>query len=113
SAGDVNAKRAFISTHLMPLLTRGDQRDQAHRELQAAKNDADLEKLANQVRDIAKRATEPEPKPDENSGRRDIRRRAIADFLYNYDAGPEWRARVATIVGLDQYVLAADRQYTN
>jgi chromosome segregation ATPase len=79
--------------------------------LRNLKTDADVQKLAGQLEAIANKAIAPE----QNGGKRGLeeRRRAIADFLYNFDATAGWHARVQTVVGLEHYVGAADRQYGN
>jgi hypothetical protein len=110
-APDINAKRAVLTVRLLPLQTRGDQRDQLIRDLRGLRDQAGVEKLVEQFKGIANKAIDPAA----SGGKRDPaeRRRAIADFLYNYDSSQPWHARVQTVVGLAEYAAAADRQYGN
>jgi hypothetical protein len=111
AAPDLAKKRDILAARLLPLQTRGDLRDQMIHDLRNLKTEADVQKLSDQLKAIADKAIDPQA----NGGKRDLeeRRRAIADFLYNYDPTSEWHARVQTVVGLEQYAAAADRQYAN
>jgi len=101
-AADINAKRAIIAEHLLPELSRAEERDEVLRELLALKDQAGVDALMNRFNGIAERALNPRAD-------REARRRAIADFLYNFEYSAERHARVERVVGLEQYVAAAER----
>jgi hypothetical protein len=103
AAADINAKRAIIAEHLLPELQRAEERDEVIRELLALKDQAGVDNLVNRFNGIAERAINPRSD-------REARRRAIADFLYNFEYSAERHARVEKVVGLEQYVGAAERQ---
>jgi hypothetical protein len=103
AAADINAKRAIIAEHLLPELQRAEERDEVIRELLALKDQAGVDALMARFNGIAERATNARSD-------REARRRAIADFLYNFEYSGERHARVAKVVGLEQYVAAAERQ---
>lgn len=73
------------------------------RELQTLKDEDGVTALVGRFDAIAARATNP--KAD-----RESRRRAIADFLYNFEYSVARHQRVQAVVGLEQYVAAAERQ---
>jgi hypothetical protein len=101
---DVPAKRNVIATHLLPELKRADERDAVIHELQTLRDQAVVDALVARFDDLSKRATNPQAD-------RETRRRSIADFLYNFEYTANWHTRVQAVVGLEQYVAAADRQY--
>ncbi len=100
-AADINAKRAIIAEHLLPEMTRAEERDLVIRDLQNLKDQAGVDKLVGRFEEIANRST---------NGDRETRRRAIADFLYNFEYSDIRHKRVQAVLGLDQYVAAAERQ---
>src|SRR5262249_2776644 len=53
------------------------------------------------------------PAPDSQPRDLESRRRSIADLLYNLSPDAAWHARVQTIVGLQHYIGAAERQAGN
>jgi len=101
AAADLNTKRATVAEHLLPELSRAEERDDVIRELQTLKDDAGVEALVARFDAIANRTTK---------GDRETRRRAIADFLYNFEYTDNWHKRAQAVLGLDQYVAAAERQ---
>jgi hypothetical protein len=101
-AGDVNGKRAVIATYLLPELTRAEERDEVVAELYALRDQAGVDGLVARFEGIANRALNPQAD-------RETRRRAIADFLYNFEYTPARHQRVQAVVGLEQYVAAAER----
>jgi hypothetical protein len=103
SAADIGAKRDLIAKYLLPQLTRADERDQVIRELQNLKDQAGVDALVGRFDAMATRATNLNVD-------RETRRRAIADFLYNFEYSDQRHARVQKVIGLDQYVAAAERQ---
>lgn len=100
-AADLNAKRAIVAEHLLPELSRAEERDDVIRELQTVKDQAGIDALVARFDAIGSRATK---------GDRETRRRAIADFLYNFEYTDTWHKRAQAVVGLEQYVAAAERQ---
>ncbi|HEX4588978.1 MAG TPA: hypothetical protein VH120_03555 [Gemmataceae bacterium] len=103
STPDINAKRVLIAEHLLPELSTAEERDTVIRELQSLRDDDGVNNLVARFDLIASRATNP--KAD-----RETRRRAIADFLYNFEYSDDRHKRVQAVVGLEQYVAAAERQ---
>jgi hypothetical protein len=101
AAADIPAKRAVIAVHLLPQLGLAEERDQTIHDLQALNDDAGVEVLVKRFGAIAERTTK---------GDRESRRRAIADFLYNFEYSDNWHKRAVAVVGLNQYVAAAERQ---
>jgi DNA repair exonuclease SbcCD ATPase subunit len=118
-AGNENEKRVKIAGYLLPLAKTGDERDRyiaAIDPKSAIKQPVPV--MQKILEDEIDRAASPsETLADGSSVTRDReeRRAAIADLLYNLnptgDAGEH--ARVQTVVGLAEYVAAADRQATN
>jgi hypothetical protein len=104
-APDMNAKRAIIGEHLLPGLSRAEDRDVTIRDLQQLKDQGGVDKLLGRFEGLAAKALNTQAD-------RETRRRAIADFLYNFEYTPTRHQRVQNIVGLDQYVAAAERQTT-
>jgi acyl carrier protein phosphodiesterase len=103
NAPDINAKRAIIAEHLLPELTRAEDRDEVIRELQALSDPAGIDKLFARFDNIVDQT---------KKGEREAKRRAIADFLYDFQYTNDWQKRVQGVVGLEQYVAAAERQST-
>ena len=101
AAADINAKRAVIAEHLLPEMTRAEDRDEVIRELQTLKDQNGVDKLLSRFELIANRAT---------NGERETRSASIADLLYNFEYTDNWHNRVQAVIGLDQYVAAAERQ---
>jgi hypothetical protein len=104
-APDINAKRTELAAHLLPELGRAEDRDQTIHDLQTVNDEGGVEKLVARFDALATAAKNPQAD-------RESRRRSIADFLYNFEYSPAWHARVQNVVGLDQYVAAAERQTT-
>jgi hypothetical protein len=102
-AADLRAKQAVVAEHLLPELTRADERDDVIRELQTLKDQAGVDTLLARFDAIAERT---------KKGDRETRRRAIADFLYNFQYTDDWHKRIQAVIGLEQYVAAAERQTT-
>jgi IS1 family transposase len=101
AAADITAKRNIIAEHLLPELARAEERDEVLRELLTLKDPAGVDALVARFDAIAGRTTK---------GDRETRRRATADFLYNFEYSDPRHKRVQDVVGLDQYVAAAERQ---
>ncbi|HEY1378544.1 MAG TPA: hypothetical protein VGF55_17220 [Gemmataceae bacterium] len=101
-ATDINGKRGIIATYLLPQLATAEERDAAVAELYALRDQAGVDRLVAQFEDIAKRAVNPQAD-------RETRRRAIADFLYNFGYDAARHQRTQAVVGLEQYVGAAER----
>jgi hypothetical protein len=101
NAADINTKRDAIARSLLPELGSAEERDESIRELQALKDQAGVDALVARFDMIAARTTK---------GDRETRRRAIADFLYAFAYTDNRQQRVQSVIGLDQYVTAADRQ---
>jgi hypothetical protein len=102
NAADINAKRDIIAAHLLPEFAKAEDRDDVSRELQTAKDADGMNAIVTKWFDpIAARTTQ---------GDRETRRRATADFLYNFEYTVDRHDRVQKVVGLDQYVAAAERQ---
>jgi hypothetical protein len=104
-AADINAKRTELAAHLLPELGRAEDRDDTIRDLQQLRDDNGVDKLLGRFDALAAAAKNPQAD-------RETRRRSIADFLYNFEYSPAWHQRVQNVVGLDQYVAAAERQTT-
>jgi hypothetical protein len=101
AAADLNAKRDAVAVHLLPELGRAEERDDVIRELQTVKDQAGIDTLVARFEAIGNRVT---------NGDRETRRRAIADFLYNFQYDDSWHKRAEAVIGLEQYVAAAERQ---
>ena len=102
-AADLDAKRAIIAKYLLPELQRAEDRDQVIRELQTLKDQAGVDRLVARFEELGRQALR-------EGADREARRRSVADFLYNFEYDPQRHERVQNIVGLDQYVQAAERQ---
>ncbi len=101
-AVDINAKRAVIAAYLLPELGRAEERDEVIAELHALRDQAGVDRLVGRFEAIAAKALNAQAD-------RETRRRAIADFLYSFAYDPARHDRVQKVVGLDQYVGAAER----
>jgi hypothetical protein len=101
AAPALKAKQAFVAEHLLPELGRAEERDDVIRELLTVKDQAGIDTLVARFEAIGNRVT---------NGDRETRRRAIADFLYNFQYTDDWHKRVQAVIGLEQYVAAAERQ---
>jgi hypothetical protein len=118
-ADTLKSKTDVLSKYLLPLATRGDERDELIRRLLNVKGDNDIEDLKKNVLDgyfaraISPRTPGTATYPDGEVRDLEDRRRSIADLLYNLDATPEGRTRTQAVVGIAQYVGAADRQFAN
>lgn len=106
-APDIDAKRAVLARYLIPIQKTGEDREKIRADLAAAKTTAEIEALWNTLA-----ATFDDAKKENGNTKRDLltRRQIIADLLYNIRPDNQWHARVQTVVGLDQYSQAADRQ---
>ena len=82
-------------------MTQSEERDEAIQKLQAVKDEAGIGNLVSQLDAIAARTTK---------GDRETRRRAIGDFIYNFDYTNDWHKYAQSVLGLEQYVAAAERQ---
>jgi chromosome segregation ATPase len=71
-----------------------------------------VEELTKEVTDYFARAVSPKL-PSGEDRPPEARRASIADLLYDIDPTPEGRARTQAVVGLAQYVAAANRQVGN
>src|SRR5262249_49921426 len=96
-------KRAELATHLLPELTRAEDRDETIRDLQTLNDQGGVDKLVARFENLAAKALNAQAD-------RETCRRAIADFLYHFENSPAWLDRVQKVVGLDQYATAAERQ---
>jgi hypothetical protein len=101
AAADIPAKKAAIAEHLLPELATAEERDQVIHELQTVKDEAGVTALMERFNKIVEQTTK---------GDRESRRRAIADFLYNFQYTDDYHKRVMGVIGLEQYVAAAERQ---
>lgn len=106
-APDIDAKRAVLARYLIPIQKTGEDRERIRAQLAAAKNETEITALWNTLV-----ATFDDAKKENGDTKRDLltRRQIIADLLYNIRPDNQWHARVQTVVGLDQYSQAADRQ---
>jgi chromosome segregation ATPase len=112
-ASSIADKSAVLARYLIPLQKSGADRDAIIAQLRAAKDPAAIEALWKTLD-----AAFVDAKSDTSNGapgqqaRRDLpeRRRVIADLLYNIRPENAWHARVQTVVGLNEYAAAADRQ---
>jgi hypothetical protein len=102
NAADVDAKRAAIAVHLLPEMTRAEDRDEVARELLNLKDAAAADAIVSKWFDPIVAATA--------KGDRETRRRAIGDFIYNFEYSNDWHKRAQAILGLEQFVAAAERQ---
>ena len=109
-AGDDGARRAVITRYLVPLARTGEEREKYQQLLRDPGQSTDT--LRDQLLGLIGLATS---EADMTGARRDLesRRRAIADVLYNISPDAGWHARVQTVVGLQHYTGAADRQAAN
>lgn len=100
-AAGIDEKRKIIAQHLLPQLTTAKERDDLIRRLQTLKPEG-VDSLVAQFDVIASSAV----------AHKDLetRRRAIADFLYAYEYNSVKHNWVQGVVGLEQYVAAAERQ---
>jgi predicted XRE-type DNA-binding protein len=107
NAPDIEAKRAVLARYLIPIQNTGEDREKIRAQIAAAKTQTEVEALWNTFVGIFDDA-----KKENGESKRDLltRRQLIADLLYNIRSDNLWQARVQTVVGLDQYSLAADRQ---
>ena len=117
-ADNLKAKGDVLAKYLLPLATRGDERDDSIRRLLNLKTDKDVEDLTARLNGYFERAVSPKTPqtaefPDGAARELEDRRRSIADLLYNLDATPEGRTRTQAVVGIAQYVGAGDRQFAN
>jgi hypothetical protein len=111
-APDIGAKSAVLAKFLIPIQKSGADRDAIIAQLRAAKDQAAIEAL---WQTLAAAFADAKSETSTGSGqqaRRDLqeRRRIIADLLYNIQSDNAWHARVQTVVGLNEYAGAADRQ---
>lgn len=108
AATTVKDRADILAKYLVPLQTSGDEREKVIDQLRAAKDDAAIIALAQKLEDAFKEAGSEV----RNERKRDLlsRRQSIADLLYNIMPGREWHSRVQTVVGIEQYTAAADRQ---
>src|SRR2546421_336080 len=90
---DYNRRQSWAYSHFRHQLTR---------DLQTL-DDEKVGRLVARFEGLAGQAV----KPGTDQG---ARRRAIADFLYDFEYSPTWHQRVQNVVGLEQYVAAAERQ---
>jgi len=112
AAASVADKSAILAKYLIPIQKSGADRDAIIAQLRAAKDPAAIEALSQTLA-----AAFADAKCETSTGagqqaRRDLqeRRRIIADLLYNIQPDNAWHARVQTVVGLNEYAAAADRQ---
>jgi hypothetical protein len=108
NAQDLAAKKAALTKFLVPLQQTGAEREKVRGEIAAAKDDAALDPLAEQLTNAFDQAKSE----NANNVKRDLaaRKAAIADLLYNLYPDSNWHARVQTVVGLNEYAAAGDRQ---
>lgn len=108
---DEAAKKRFIAGYLVPLARTGEQRE-SFQQMERNKSSEDLLKELNEIFADAVADRAPEAK---GAQARDLetRRRLIADLLYNVSPDTNWHRRVQTVVGLQHYIGAADRQAAN
>jgi len=110
AAADETAKKQFIAGYLVPLAKTGEERESYQqmmfdRAQPASAMQARLNELFDQA--VSDRTAGGQARDLE------ARRRAIADLLYNVSPDLKWHQRVQAVVGLQQYVGAADRQAAN
>jgi IS1 family transposase len=101
AAPDINAKRNTIAAHLLPELGQADVRDEVIQELLTLKDDAGVGKFLDRFGKIAEQT---------GTGDRETRRRAIGDFIYNFEYTDNWHKYAQAVLGLEQYVAAGERQ---
>jgi chromosome segregation ATPase len=108
AAGSVQDKVAVLAKYLIPIQTTGEDRAAVIEQLRAAKDDAAVEALTQKLLGTIQAAGSDV----RNDRKRDLqaRRESIADLLYNILPTREWHSRVQTVVGLEQYTAAANRQ---
>jgi chromosome segregation ATPase len=107
-AQDLAGKKAALTKFLVPLQQTGAERERVRDAIAAAKDDAGLNPLVEQLTN----AFEQAKSENANTVKRDLaaRKAAIADLLYNLNSDSNWHARVQTVVGLNEYAAAGDRQ---
>jgi hypothetical protein len=102
---DDAAKKRFIYDYLVPLARTGEDRERFQAMVyDRAKTAGNMQ---GELKDIFDKAVSDQGRDLES------RRRAIADLLYNISPDANWHSRVQTIVGLQHYIGAADRQAAN
>lgn len=108
AATTIKERAAILAKYLIPIQTSGDDREKVIAQLQAAKDDAAIAALAQKLEDAFRDAGSEV----RNERKRDLlsRRQSIADLLYNIKPDREWHSRVQTVVGIEQYTAAAERQ---
>ncbi|MFO0810983.1 MAG: hypothetical protein U0746_20330 [Gemmataceae bacterium] len=108
-APTIDDKRKLLAKFLIPLQTKADKRDDAIEKLRAAKDQAALDNLFNELEGAFKRAASP---VTTENAKRDLleRRSTIADVLFNLDPSKEWHDHVQRVVGAQEYTDAAARQ---
>jgi hypothetical protein len=107
---DETAKKQFLAGYLVPLAKTGDEREGYQQMIfDRAKPASALEEKLKEL--FAQAISDKTPRGEG----RDLesRRRAIADLLYNLSPDGNWHKRVLTVVGLQHYIGAADRQAAN
>ena len=109
-APDDKAKRVALAEMWLPLLPHLSQRDEVLAALDGpAKKPVDELKglFAKEFHNVIQEINKPSSAA--------IKRMKVADLLYNLNptGDPATRQRVQTIVGLEQFTLAAERQATN
>ena len=112
-APDIDSRRAVLAKYLVPIQKTGEDRERIITQLRAAKDGAALEALSTTLKAaFADAASESTGAAGALQSKRDLqdRRRMIADLLYNIMPSNEWHARVQTVVGIEEYAAAADRQ---
>jgi hypothetical protein len=107
---DEAAKKQYTAGYLMALAKTGDERESYQQMMVDRAQPASA--MQAKLNDLFERAIS-ERTADGQARDLEARRRAIADLLYNVSPDLKWHQRVQTVVGLQHYIGAADRQAAN
>ncbi|HTK78089.1 MAG TPA: hypothetical protein VL371_22675 [Gemmataceae bacterium] len=113
AAADEPAKKQYLASYLISQARTGEDRERYQQmAFDRSKSADDLLKTLN---DLFEQAVSDRMPEAQGGQARDLeaRRRAIADVLYNVSSDANWHKRVQTVVGLQHYIGAADRQAAN
>lgn len=114
SGADDKAKRDLIARAWLPLLRRVSDREKYAAAINNVANNT-TDSLRGNVASIFDEVTAELTKPQKDQATAELRRAMVADLLYNFYPGDDekLRERCLTVVGLEAYSAAADRQANN
>src|SRR5262245_18773821 len=110
AAADEPARKLYIAGYLVPLARTGEDREGFQQ--MAIDRTKPASALQDELNRVFEDAVSDRLPADKGGQARDLdaRRRAIADLLYNVSPDANWHKRVQSVVGLQHYIGAADRQ---